>query len=162
MDINKYIIDNTAGDKPLDQLKFKMVLGLDTENKHVPKWFKDKRVIALIDYCINEGIVDKNRVFYKFSFKYDPFDIKLINFTVFELGSDQLNQLSQLLPTPDLKEYIKFKVSEPYHAPKFTVVGLPKNIQEINKSKIKTFYDLTCIIDRIETSIGTVIPTNTL
>ena len=95
MDINKYIIDNTAGDKPLDQLKFKMVLGLDTENKHVPKWFKDKRVIALIDYCINEGIVDKNRVFYKFSFKYDPFDIKLINFTVCNQQNKQSHYLVQ-------------------------------------------------------------------
>ena len=73
------------------------------------------------------------------------------------MSIDELNSLSYILPAPDLIEYVKFKPSEPYHASKFTISAPPKNNKEINKSKIKTFYDLSCTIDRIETSIGTII-----
>ena len=89
MDINKYIIDNSSGNKlpmsndiRLNQIQFKIVLGLDVNDIHIPKWFKDKRVMALIDHCINEGIIDKNRILYRFSFRFDPNDIKFISFKI--------------------------------------------------------------------------------
>ena len=158
MDINRYIIDNTdSGRKPLNQIKFKIVLGLDKDNTHIPKWFKDKRVIALIDYCVSEFIIDKNKVLYWFSYKYDAFDIKFISFLIQELTLEQLTQLSNILPAPDLKEYIKFKPSEPYHTPKFVVTAPPKDYLELKKSKATTFYDLDCKLDIIETRIGTVL-----
>jgi hypothetical protein len=158
MDVNRYIIDNTdGGRKPLNQIQFKMVLGLDKDNMHIPKWFKDKRVIALIDYCVSEFIIDKNRVFYEFSHRYDPFDIKFISFIIYELTLEQLTELSNILPAPDLKEYIKFKPSEPYHTPVFSVTKAPKDYLEIKKSKATTFYNLNCTLDVIETKIGTVL-----
>ena len=162
MDINKYIIDSSSfktfeHENHLNQVQFKIVLGLDKNHVHIPKWFKDKRVVALIDYCIDNFIIDKNRVFYYFSHKYDPFDIKFLSFHFKEITLEQLTQLSNILPAPDLKEYIKFKPSEPYNTSKFVVTTAPKDYFEIKKSKTTTFYDLDCKLDMIETRIGTVL-----
>jgi len=110
----------------------------------------------------NEFIIDKNRVFYNFSHRYDPFDIKFTSFSIKELTLEQLTELSNILPAPDLKEYIKFKPSEPYHTPKFSITAPPKDYLEIKKSKSTPFYDFNCVLDAIETKIGTVIPTNIL
>lgn len=154
MDINKYITENKG---LLNQVQFKIVLGMDMNNKHIPTWFKDKRVIALIDYCINEGLIDKNKIQYSFSHKYDPNDFKFISFKIYELSLDGLNQLSYLLPTPDLSDFIKFKTSEPYHVSKFSVTSAPKNKKETTSAKVKSFYDLTCMIDKIDIPIGTIL-----
>mgnify|MGYP003338229362 FL=1 len=82
MDINRYISENGVSGNHLNQIQFKIVLGLDKDNVHIPKWFKDKRVVALIDYCINEQIIPKERIFYKFSYEMDPFDLKFVSFPV--------------------------------------------------------------------------------
>lgn len=158
MDVNKYITDITKnGLEPLNHINFRMVLNLDANNVHIPKWFKDKRVINLIDYCINEHIIDKNRIFYNFSFKYDPFNIKFVTFKIMDINLEQLTQLSHILPQPDLKELIKFKPSQPYHTSKFSVTEPPKSYIELKRSNTVTFYDLECILDQIETSGGTVL-----
>ena len=158
MDINRYINENRKSGGYLNQIQFKIVLGLDKNNNHVPKWFADKRVIALIDYCINEHIVSKDRVFYKFSHELDPYDYKFVSFSFLELTLEQLTQLSNILPAPDLKELIKFKPSQPYHTPKFTVTKPDlSNYFEVKKMQAASFYDLDCKIDSVDTMLGTVL-----
>lgn len=158
MDINRYISENGVSGNHLNQIQFKIVLGLDKDNVHIPKWFKDKRVVALIDYCINEHIIPKERIFYKFSYEMDPFDLKFVSFHIKELTLEQLTQLSHILPAPDLKELIKFKPSEPYHTPKFTITKPDlSNYFEMKKMRATSFYDLDCKIDMVETKLNTIL-----
>ena len=130
MDINNFITERAAMISSrlyeLDQLTFIMVHALDKNHNHIPDWYKEMRVGKLIDYFINERIINKSQVKYRFAWNYgfdpkpfnDDFKLEnyqLINFTLSDLSLAELTIISNLLPTEDIKSEIGFQVSEPYY-----------------------------------------------
>lgn len=130
MDINKFIADkcqHVSGNLcETDQLTFAMVHALDKNHRHIPEWYKTLRVGKLIDYFINERIITKSQIRYRFTLGYgfdpipfnDEFKLEqyqLTNFTIFDLSLEELIIISNILPSEDIKAEIDFKVSVPYY-----------------------------------------------
>lgn len=128
MDLNNYIITNSkdhqlsfperkfrgAPTNTIDHVSFKVIHSIDKDCVTIPEWFKKLRFIALIDYCINNGLVHKDNIFYYFSHRLDPRNLKLDRIVFSQLGLVDLTNLSKILPAEDILEHVKFKPSEPY------------------------------------------------
>jgi hypothetical protein len=117
MDINNFIADRGKLIRTaciLDQIGFAIVHSLDKCHKHIPDWYKDLRVGKLIDYFINEGIINKSQVRYTFT-KDSQENFLLINFAIVDLSLAQLTVISNILPSGDIKSHLVFNVSEPYY-----------------------------------------------
>lgn len=147
MNVNDYIITNsceevTVGNTKkgftytfgrrepgfyVNQVNFRVVLGIDKNSDFIPSWFNKLRVIKLIDYCIDNYLVDKNQIFYHFSARLNKDYLQLSKIIFSGLSLKELEKLSHILPAEDILEYVKFKATDPY----------------INKSNIVK-YDLIC------------------
>jgi hypothetical protein len=117
MDINNFIADRGKLIRTayiLDQIGFAIVHSLDKCHKHIPDWYKDLRVGKLIDYFINEGIINKSQVRYTFT-KDSQENFLLIYFAIVDLSLAQLTVISNILPSGDIKSHLGFNVSEPYY-----------------------------------------------
>jgi len=125
MDLNSYIKMNThevnvqhkfgAGEY-VNHVIFKVLYSVDKYNGNIiPDSFKKLRFINLIEYCIENQIIHKDKVFYHLSYKLNPINLQLNGIVFKFLTLVELSKLSKILPAEDILEYIKFKPSEPYH-----------------------------------------------
>lgn len=125
MDLDSYIKLNTqevatahkfGRGEFVNHVTFKVLHSADKDKHNViPEFFKELRVINLIDYCIENDVVSKNNVFYHLSYEVNPNNLQLNGIVFKILSLVQLTQLSKILPAEDILEFIKFKPSVPYH-----------------------------------------------
>ncbi len=97
----------------VSHITFKVLYSTD-KDAIIPYYFKKLRFIRLIDHCIENGIVNKNNIFYHLSPRHDPKNLQLNGIVFKYLSLVDLTTLSKILPAQDILEYIKFKASEPY------------------------------------------------
>lgn len=145
MDLHGYIKMNAqeVATKPrmgagefVNHVTFKVLHGVDNgKDEIIPRFFKERRVIELIEHSINTNLVHKNNIFYHLSYKHSTKFLQL-NTIVFKfLSLVELNKLSMFLPASDILEYVKFKISDPY-----TTVDRPD----------KVCYDLYCEVSWVD------------
>jgi hypothetical protein len=140
MDMNGYIRMNShevatsqkfgAGEF-VNHVTFKVLHSADKNDNLIPEWFKDQRVIRLIDYCVDNNIVHNKNIYYHMASNLEPGKLKLNGIAFKFLSLVDLTKLSKILPIQEIMEYVKFKPSVPYHT-----VDRPD----------KVCYDLYCFV----------------
>jgi hypothetical protein len=115
----------------VNHVTFKVLHSADKNGDFIPDWFKDQRVIRLIDHCVDNNIVHNKNIYYHISSNLEPGKLKLNGIVFKFLSLVDLTKLSEILPIQEILEFVKFKPSEPYHT-----VERPD----------KVCYDLYCFI----------------
>lgn len=115
MDINNYILDVGTRDNNnsylLNQTYFKIVYAMDINNQVISEKIRKTNIFEIIDYSIKNSIFDMRNI--KYVFKYSKLiynDLVIKEIVISDLNLIEVNELSKILPTPSVLEFIKFNL----------------------------------------------------
>jgi len=110
MDLNNFLIDYAKPQSSdtfcLKHMYFIQLAMLDKENRLIPNWFKELRILRLFDYLIMGLNLNKDSLLYFFSKKSGEYRLEQI--MINNLSIIQLDKTSKILSSPDIKNKLKF------------------------------------------------------